>query len=1313
LIPEFICRRHIESVEHGSFDGAALFLDISGFTPLTTALMARGASGAEELSRILGVIFAPIIEAVHENDGFVTTFAGDALTAVFPGPPATAVGAARAVGRTARTVIDREHLQRTASGEFALEAGIGIGYGAVEWGIVGSDDTPLSYYFRGDALEQAYAAEARGGPGEVGLSETAQRKETEQGAQTERVLDTPASGDSTAAFATTLPGNALDTAQRRFRPIDDIPTHRAGEFREVASLFLAADAGDTHDEINETMTCVLRSASAFGGYFDVLDFGDKGCVALILFGAPVSRGQEADRAAGCARDILDSLGRRARIGITEGTVFAGYLGNGERGTYTALGETINLSARLAPAAEPVTAVMHEKVATHLAGRFRLSDPKSLDLKGVSHGTTARVLGESGAVGSGSAESGSAGRGDGDTGAGSSRSAGSGRGGASESAPARREKAGSLVGRHEELGTLREWLDGRSSASGLRVLEITGEAGSGKTHLLEHALQTHPAIVPDAGRDQDGPEPAPEGSAPSGGPPPVVLSLTPEPILAKSMNLFFDLVPEVCRTLGEPDPSTSATAEWRDRLVAYASGLDSTLGAELEENADALPALMDLPGGKAYREREGRARYEMPASAAVALIRSLLRERPVVLVAEDLHATDPDSRAMLERIWRACLYDPLDCVLVRRPPDESTAPDPALPEGIEPVYLEVPPLQPAGLGELATSVLNAPVAPQLADFLFRRVGGNPFYARELVQYLKQSGRLVRTSDGYAVSGDESDIPHSVTAVLVQRLDALDPDVRETAAIAAVIGLEFDAEQIAAVDATAGTSSALEKGSRAGLWHETEHRRYRFSQSLVREGLLSMQLESERQRIHSAVFDALAPGLSDDPARHAELAHHAEQAGRISEALTHLWGAFEYARANFKNERAESFLRRYLALCKDPADTMRVHVELGSLYEMTGDWETAGSSLIQALGLAVVNRDTPQRIAILTSLTRIFSRQGRAGDAISVGEQAISAAEKAGQDSELSAALTAVGRALWTAGRLEEAKQSLIRAAETGEGVEDPKNAGLALYYHGVVERDRSEYASALELFNRSRSRLEEYGDPQLTSFPLYDIGILSQYEGNLERSQEAFEHVLEIYRRTGYRSGESAAVLNVGVLRDRRGDFKGAIAYFEEALEIAKEIGEHLAIAYTLFSIGATYYKMRDNRKALVYLKDALKLMRSLGAEGYYGYALSYLAALYARTGDANRVISICTYHRQAVDRVGSDPENGLALLSLARVPARGARVSPEWAGALADLGRYYGVDPDNPETLFLGAIERSRSTGYVNTLIPARFHYAHYLRKQG
>ena len=83
LVPEFIQEQYVNNKIAGSFDACTLFVDVSGFTPITDAIMGYGQHGAEVLANIIQDVFDPLIQSVFEQGGFVTNLAGDAFTSVF------------------------------------------------------------------------------------------------------------------------------------------------------------------------------------------------------------------------------------------------------------------------------------------------------------------------------------------------------------------------------------------------------------------------------------------------------------------------------------------------------------------------------------------------------------------------------------------------------------------------------------------------------------------------------------------------------------------------------------------------------------------------------------------------------------------------------------------------------------------------------------------------------------------------------------------------------------------------------------------------------------------------------------------------------------------------------------------------------------------------------------------------------------------------------------------------------------------------------------------------------------------------------
>ncbi len=134
LVPAFILKNYKNQLFNGNFEAFTMFIDISGFTAMTQSLMRNGKEGAEILTLIINKIFTPSIDAIYENGGFISTFAGDAFTAIFPLQKSNAISIIHSAVSIQR--IFREiGLQRSRFGEYDLSVKIGLSFGKVDWKI--------------------------------------------------------------------------------------------------------------------------------------------------------------------------------------------------------------------------------------------------------------------------------------------------------------------------------------------------------------------------------------------------------------------------------------------------------------------------------------------------------------------------------------------------------------------------------------------------------------------------------------------------------------------------------------------------------------------------------------------------------------------------------------------------------------------------------------------------------------------------------------------------------------------------------------------------------------------------------------------------------------------------------------------------------------------------------------------------------------------------------------------------------------------------------------------------------------------------
>ena len=103
IISPFILQQYEAGIYQGRLTAVGLFVDVARFSTVTSALMEHGQQGAEAMTVIMRDIYEPTVKTVYDQGGFITGYAGDAFTALFPrggACPGCPVGAGRAGRRS-------------------------------------------------------------------------------------------------------------------------------------------------------------------------------------------------------------------------------------------------------------------------------------------------------------------------------------------------------------------------------------------------------------------------------------------------------------------------------------------------------------------------------------------------------------------------------------------------------------------------------------------------------------------------------------------------------------------------------------------------------------------------------------------------------------------------------------------------------------------------------------------------------------------------------------------------------------------------------------------------------------------------------------------------------------------------------------------------------------------------------------------------------------------------------------------------------------------------------------------------------------
>lgn len=323
------------------FYGGCLFADISGFTSLSEAFARFGSEGTEVLTKTINNFFEKLYIEIKKYNGDIIRFAGDAITVFYEGKD----GLKNSIESANKMMeIVKEFHNIEAFGErFSFNMKIGISSGKCNLFFLKSEEK-LEYVFSGEPVNDSAKQEHLAKPGEIMVSKKIKDlKDLSYGS------DKKQNKDILMKF---LHPKVLEVIEK-----GDLWLLNA--HRNVIVIFINAGEKLNIEDYNEARRFFkfYNKCSNFvlkyNGYINKIDCGDKGNVIIVLFGAPVSYGDNLKRALEFLIDlkkISNKIGFPFKAGLSSEVVFSGIVGCKDRFEYTVMGDGVNLSARLMQAA---------------------------------------------------------------------------------------------------------------------------------------------------------------------------------------------------------------------------------------------------------------------------------------------------------------------------------------------------------------------------------------------------------------------------------------------------------------------------------------------------------------------------------------------------------------------------------------------------------------------------------------------------------------------------------------------------------------------------------------------------------------------------------------------------------------------------------------------------------------------------------------------------------------------------------------------------------------------------------------------------
>ncbi|MDX2052092.1 MAG: tetratricopeptide repeat protein [Polyangiaceae bacterium] len=781
----------------------------------------------------------------------------------------------------------------------------------------------------------------------------------------------------------------------------------------------------------------------------------------------------------------------------------------------------------------------------------------------------------------------------------------------------------LVGRTQELAALREAYQRVSKDGAFQGVTILGNAGLGKSRLIEEFLgdlaKTEPAqLRVFSGR-------------------------------ARSQVLGYGMFGRLLRDrfeIGEGMEPEEIRSRIRSRVAEVLEDrkvgdvcffLAQLMGLEFE----------DSPLTRAIADDPAQARFLRRA-----VVRSFLEKdaqlSPICLVFEDVHHTDDDSAELLLYLLEN-LHAKVLVVCTSRPELITRYPNWFHYGEFRHQRLELTPLSQPESVELISQLLR-PCADGPPDALIEAsvgvAGGNPGLLRGMVHIFHDSGVLQRAPEegsGWVVNLDKLAsvrMPLTVDDAVALRVSAMSPLDRRVLEHAAAMGGVFWLGGLVTLERmeretpnfwdpeertdTVAISAALDDLVRRDYVLKLQDSaftgdiEYVFKHNLERQKIANLTSASASQKYHQTIADWLAqkPQVKTQESYCAMLAQHLEQSGSFTRAGLAYLDAGDLARSHYAAKKADEYFSKGLSLlgaddCLRRMNGLHNH---GDVLLVLGKTDEALAAFREMLKLAYQ--------------FALFAKGG--------------------------AAHNRIGRLCRDAGALGEARQHLDAGLKLFESADDKRGIASSHDDIGMLLWVRGDYSAALKHLKTALDMRKEIGDRRSIALSLNNIGLVWMEHGEARKASEALEAALQIRREVADPLGVVESLNNLGRLAHDQADHERALVLFNQAYQAAQDIGEHNRIAGVLTRIGETHQRLGNTTEALRFLTQAEELCDELGDRLHLAEAKRGLAKTYLKQKELLKARQAIKHAVDLFGQVRSKVRLAAALRTLGEVTGAGA-----------------------------------------------------------
>ncbi len=1164
LVPERVVKNLMAGKHKDTYKCFSMFVDVSGFTKTTEALMKHGQEGAEVLSDILRHLFDTTVSAVYNRSGYVTKYAGDAFTALFDegeDPKKTAVNVLDSAIITIR-FFEENKIYRSKFGDFEFGVKVGLAYGECTCGIVGSEDEK-TYYFSGSAVDLCAMAEHNAQKGEIWLSETIYPFISDY------LEETKVSELYGLKFYKAVKAGKIYPVIKQYKAtqFESIYIYRlsgklesefpVGEFRDIISVFISFEGDGILEKL---MKLLYELKETYGASHPVLDFGDKGGNILLFFGAPISFENNAFRALTFTLKLFEessSFGLKLRAGLAKGVVYCGFNGSDLRNEFTCLGNTVNQSARFMMKAEWGQILIDRELAS--SEGFISEHLADIQYKGREGLIPTFIL---------------------------------------------KSKAevkdiffkGNFIGRDREKQRIRKFITPLLSGKNCGVLYIDGEPGIGKSRLTNQIRQEFT-------KDTDTAESKMNW-----------FYFSCEEIIREPYNPFKYFFH---RFFDFEENSDSLNAEKYDKKLNKILSLikSADIRDNLQNYRDYLSYFLDLKvSNPDILSEEPNERQNSVTLSLIYFFKTFCEYSPLVFEVDNAGYLDSDSLKLYSRLAIALKKCPFAIIFNCRYKDNGDVYDHGFAKRKR---VPVKPLNKSEFRELVKDRLKLKSVPkETLSALDDKSRRNPLFLEQMAIYIKENKVLDSKNRIINISS----LPNGINQIILARIDKLESNLKELLKTAACIGNEIPVDLLSYLFRSKYRNIEkflveLENEDIIILFTEIS---YLFKFGVIRDVIYDIQLKKILREIHEQIGFAIETIHSDSLDKYYPvLAYHFENAENLEKALDYHKKAGYQAKENYHNEQAlKHFDKAEKMVTKlnnlentnkwiemDPikfssqiSDFIAIsHERFHYNYAILQDIKRSSEIIDISLKLSLKIKNDFLYSQALMNRGLILSNYGKYQDSDADLQKSIYFFEKLGLFYEMALVYLSLGKNHTMIGELDKAVEFYNAGLEKAKMIENNnkrERINAKIYGDLGITYDYSgDFNKALEFYNKQLEIAEKLNLKIEKAAALGNIGVIYHLTGNLNKAKDYYELKMKLSEELGRRVEIAQILNNMGFLFKDLNNLHKAIKYHKKSYSLSVELNDFNTMASASVNLGHVYKAQKDFIKSQAEYKKGVEISK--------------------------------------------------------------------------------------------------------------------------